>query len=459
MPKDPSKPSKKSSLPIPPPPDRPQQCHFYVARKRRYCGLPAKKSLKYCGEHLIAHPENEIADNLKRVPCPYDNSHTVFEKDLDSHMKSRCNSRPKDNPPCHCLNINCSLPLSEEELEFQKNIFSHQKMYVQPWLARVQLSPLDREELYSFIQKVSDIHDKYVDIIELKQLSHPHLQKTNADGITLKHFDQITSIIGLMDEYGMLKDKASIFAEFGAGRGDLSRYLKNALKEENGEASYLLIDRKSVRNKVDQTLHGRSAHKSTVQRVLIDIKDLVLSKIECIEKSNSRKKVVALSKHLCGCATDITLKCLMNYVDYENTLDHKNPINGIIIALCCHQLCRYEMYPNIEFLDSVGISKTDFERICKMSSWATSSKQVSGQDEDHADIEGEEEDKDDSTNHFSGLDHKQREVIGCKCKRLLDIGRAKFLEKYGFKTKLVYYVDLSSSLENCALIAVPVQSG
>lgn len=38
---------------------------------------------------------------------------------------------------------------------------------------------------------------------------------------------------------------------------------------------------------------------------------------------------------------------------------------------------------------------------------------------------------------------------------MIDIGRVRYLEAHGFKAELVYYVDRSTSLENCALIAVP----
>jgi tRNA:m4X modification enzyme len=60
-------------------------------------------------------------------------------------------------------------------------------------------------------------------------------------------------------------------------------------------------------------------------------------------------------------------------------------------------------------------------------------------------------------NHFSGRDHVERESIGYKCKRVIDAGRAKYLEQFGFDAKLVYYVDSATSLENCALIATPKQ--
>lgn len=68
----------------------------------------------------------------------------------------------------------------------------------------------------------------------------------------------------------------------------------------------------------DSVLLGLSKTKSTVQRVTIDIKDLELSKVQALTtEDGKRKKVVAFSKHLCGSATDITLKCIMNYVEEQ----------------------------------------------------------------------------------------------------------------------------------------------
>ncbi|KAG1047547.1 hypothetical protein G6F43_010012 [Rhizopus delemar] len=447
-------------LELPPVPNKPQQCHFFVARKRRYCNLPAKKLQKYCGEHMTQDPENQVS-NLKRIPCPYDNSHTVFEKDLKVHLEKRCNSRPRGLPVCHSLNINCTLPLSKEELDFQKNIYSHQKMHVQPWLARVQLKLLTRQELESIYDKVSTAYDKFVQPIETEILKHVAVEQKRAEVQWTKHLDQQSSLIGHMEQNGMLQDKSAIFVEFGAGKGELSSWVKKAIQEENGESTFVLIDRKNVRNKVDPSLVGHSEQKSTVQRLLMDIKDLELAKVECI--TNNEKKVVAFSKHLCGCATDITLKCLMNYVEHERSLGRSEPIAGIVIAMCCHQLCRYEMYPNTEYLESIDMNKTEFERMCKISSWGISGereKQKKNDEEDeHGDLEEEgdegDEDRDQTANHFTGLDRVQREKIGYQCKRVLDTGRVKFLEKYGFNAKLVYYVDPATSLENCALIATP----
>jgi tRNA:m4X modification enzyme len=56
------------------------------------------------------------------------------------------------------------------------------------------------------------------------------------------------------------------------------------------------------------------------------------------------------------------------------------------------------MYPNTEYLENINMSKIEFERMCKMSSWATcSSSKRQGkelkdteEEEEHANNEDEE---------------------------------------------------------------------
>ena len=56
--------------------------------------------------------------------------------------------------------------------------------------------------------------------------------------------------------------------------------------------------------------------------------------------------------------------------------------------------------------------------------------------------------------HYSGLGHSEREILGYKCKRILDMGRVRYLEANGFQSYLIYYVDSLVSLENVALLAI-----
>lgn len=46
-----------------------------------------------------------------------------------------------------------------------------------------------------------------------------------------------------------------------------------------------------------------------------------------------------------------------------------------------------------------------------------------------------------------------RAALGRKCKRILDAGRAAYLEKFQLKTRLVHYCEEQDSLENCLLLA------
>jgi tRNA:m4X modification enzyme len=56
--------------------------------------------------------------------------------------------------------------------------------------------------------------------------------------------------------------------------------------------------------------------------------------------------------------------------------------------------------------------------------------------------------------HWTGLDFIERQNLGFKCKRILDLGRLDALQKSGAnEAKLVYYVEKDSSLENLCLQA------
>lgn len=46
-----------------------------------------------------------------------------------------------------------------------------------------------------------------------------------------------------------------------------------------------------------------------------------------------------------------------------------------------------------------------------------------------------------------------RVVLGRKCKRILDAGRAAYLERFQLKTQLVHYCEEDDSIENCLLLA------
>ena len=101
----------------------------------------------------------------------------------------------------------------------------------------------------------------------------------------------------------------------------------------------------------------------------------------------------------------------------------------------------------------------------KESSFGTKLKDVetgigessSDQLQKHSEPAGEHEIPDDDGDYYhpryGSLTPEQREEVGYQCKKLIDIGRLKFIEMHGFHVRLVKYTTSELSLENVALLA------
>ncbi|PVU96350.1 hypothetical protein BB561_001241 [Smittium simulii] len=102
-------------------------CQFFVKHKNRFCRLIPKVGNPFCGEHAIQSAKTsesesstqascQTANKKVRVPCPYDTSHTVDLAKLEIHMKSKCNSRPKQTLEAYFLrdiNMKVNQPTQE----------------------------------------------------------------------------------------------------------------------------------------------------------------------------------------------------------------------------------------------------------------------------------------------------------------------------------------------------------
>lgn len=204
-----------------------------------------------------------------------------------------------------------------------------------------------------------------------------------------KHADQQSSIIGHLLNLNALNQN-NVFVEFGSGRGELMSLVQQLVAAEG-----YVVDKKNCRFKF--------ATKTTT-RLQIDIKDLDL------KEAVPQKPIIAFSKHLCGSATDLTLRCLL-----------KSGFKTAVIAVCCHQKCCPSSFLGLHQLKQDGLDELDLILMCKISSWA-----VSG-----------------------GYQPK----IGLKSKRVLDFLRVDFLLSMGYNARLVYYTLETTTLENCAIVS------
>ncbi|KAF9187133.1 tRNA:m(4)X modification enzyme TRM13, partial [Haplosporangium sp. Z 767] len=184
---------QKVQGPPPPVPNRPRQCHFLLPSKGKYCSLTTKLGNKFCGEHSMheaaadgpsgtgagkENDENKEGKTLrKRIPCPFDPSHTAWADDLKAHLY-KCNARPKDNPAQYCEDVNLTLPRPDKSTTSTSETASGAATPTAVTEGKSDvLSILSQEQLESFIKKIQDLHAKYVPEIRTMVLDHPALDE------------------------------------------------------------------------------------------------------------------------------------------------------------------------------------------------------------------------------------------------------------------------------------------
>ncbi|XP_062353859.1 tRNA:m(4)X modification enzyme TRM13 homolog isoform X2 [Cinclus cinclus] len=409
----------------------PGRCAHFVLRKRRFCRMIPAPGRRFCGEH--GHEE------------------VYFVQDINAGLKDVAEIPEKQVP----------------------------------------LSLLSVEELQNLIIKLKKASNGLELHLKEQILSHQALQEALNDPkngeSAFKHLKQQASILGNMEKLHLL-GPGMCFVEFGAGRGKLSHWVDIAL--ENVESvQFLLVERATTRFKVD----GKHKRRDSIfERLQVDIQHLCLNKVPILEKK--RLPVVGIGKHLCGAATDLALRCLVeSYTtccdgedeepapkrcraaqtevaphkpagNASTTEDHK-PVAGIVIALCCHHKCDWTHYVGREFFKSVGLGPVEFHYFQRMSSWATcgmrETTSKASTSEDSEDQTNEEHERtlsrtESGSDTLQGiLSVEERKEIGCLCKRLIDHGRVEYLQQQGYKAALQYYTESAVSLENVLLTAVP----
>ncbi|XP_065738670.1 tRNA:m(4)X modification enzyme TRM13 homolog isoform X2 [Phocoena phocoena] len=443
------------------------RCGYYVEKKKRFCRMVVAAGKRFCGEHAGAAEEENAR---KRILCPLDPKHTVYEDQLAKHLK-KCNSREKPKPDFFIQDINAGL---KDETEIPEKL--------------VPISFLSEEQMENLIKKLRKASEALHDALN---------DPKNGDSAT-KHLKQQASILGNIEKLKLLGPRRC-FVEFGAGKGKLSHWVDIALKDAE-KVHFILVEKVTTRFKVD----GKHRKKNSVfERLQIDIQHLCLNKIPLLSKE--KLPVVGIGKHLCGVATDLALRCLVetyaasceerneeplakrvknDKTEKEiNTLakegNEKNipekwtPVAGIVIALCCHHRCDWRHYVGKEYFRALGLGAVEFHYFQRMSSWATCGMQktsleasnISTKRKDKQNDGSEEHDDggyritDDSTESLPGfLNVEEKKKIGHLCKLLIDQGRINYLQQKGFNPALQYYTDPLVSLENVLLTALPNHS-
>ncbi|KAM7360964.1 tRNA:m(4)X modification enzyme TRM13 homolog isoform 2-T3 [Cochliomyia hominivorax] len=405
-------------------------CAHWVKRKKRFCKMTVTNGKEYCGEHepvTKSDANDESSKENERIPCPLDGKHTIYKKNLRKHLKI-CNARPSEDLPEYIQkNINAGGDNEDES--------------IQEDLRNIKLNELEDKEFYGVIDKVKELHKKYVENnIEKLECHHKcmdeELAKEEYGKESRKHLVQAAALLGILDKEQKIENSTS-FVEFGAGKGQLAFYLAKLLQSKQN-SQVVLVDRMSLRHKKDNKIEDRSL----VQRIRADIADFCIDKLQTLKSS---QHCIAVSKHLCGGATDLTLRCITQAKERLTDL--------IMIAVCCHHRCDWRSFVGKEFFKEHEISQREFVIITKMVSWAICGTGMSR--ERRKAIEEQELTPQElaDMNANQRLSLAERETIGFMCKRVLDYARLCYLRQNGYEAVLNYYVPRDVTLENLVLLA------
>ncbi|XP_073820288.1 tRNA:m(4)X modification enzyme TRM13 homolog [Musca autumnalis] len=405
-------------------------CKHWVQRKKRFCKMTVAKGKDYCGEHApaVILEDGKSPEEQDRIPCPLDGKHTVYKKNLKKHLKI-CNAKPKEDLPDY-IQKNVNAGVAEDALKSDQ-------------LNSIKLSELEDSEFYRVIDKVKELYNKHVDG-QIKSLDYHHkcmdeeLAKEEYGKESRKHLVQAAALLGILDNEQTIKNCTS-FVEFGAGKGQLAFYLSKLL-ESKQNSQVILVDRMSLRHKKDNKIEDRSL----VQRIRADIIDFKLEKLPALENS---QHCVAVSKHLCGGATDLTLRCIVQAAAEKCLTDL------IMIAVCCHHRCDWSSFVGKNFFKRHVVSPREFAIITKMVSWAICGTGMSRERRKALEEQNltEQEIKEIQSNQRLSL--AEREAIGFMCKRILDYARLEYLRENEYDANLFYYVEKDVTLENVVLLA------
>ncbi|EOD38131.1 hypothetical protein EMIHUDRAFT_200603 [Emiliania huxleyi CCMP1516] len=382
----------------------PGVCELYLPNKRRYCRFSVVAGYRYCTHHLAARSDG-TAD---RIPCPLDPAHSIFARDLRRHLKvcpKAKEAAAEASLPCFRRDVNAGEQLTAPGAPL-------------PATAPAP-TPIAGLPLHASLAVASR--------------AEPPLGRVSAE--REKHGLQHEAMLEVLRALppGSMLGSGFVYVELGAGKGGLSA----AIGQAAPGAAFVLLDWAKPVAAHDAVLRERH---STI-RYKIDLRHLWL------RGGSGGRRRVAVAKHLCGAATDFALRAV---ADAEN--GDGPAMSGVMIATCCHHRCSWgaaacrgpaspartppdsevETDPVVgayvarEFLREAGVDEDSFRLLTAISSWATSTADpaVLRLGEALGEV----------------IDGATRAEWGRRCKRLLDLGRSRYLAARGYAVRLQTYV-------------------
>lgn len=153
---------------------------------------------------------------------------------------------------------------------------------------------------------------------------------------------------------------------------------------------------------------------------------------------------VAITKHLCGGATDGSLMALCSP-------PLKDFVGACCLAPCCHQKMRRDQYCNMAFLQSFGFCQTHIgKRAVQDIDFKTFGMLITMSKHPGTELLGFEYKK---STLLKLLGFEWASELGRQSRLLFEEGRAQYLRAHGFDAHLVRYCSREVTGDNLAIIA------
>ncbi|CAH8581420.1 unnamed protein product [Schistosoma rodhaini] len=443
-----------------------ERCGYFMNEKNKYCRQLRLKGSNRCFTH-----ETSVA----KVACPLDPSHLVTRSKLQKHLK-RCSKEHRVKAVYDVTGIN-SANLCNNKIVPKVSLADVSAVTVLRLVARL-------EELNSELNLIEQIKDLSVGdihpLISFTMNNQRHWCSSGFPGIkeipsflqsddtilnssndkdtnlsednfsvnpehvirgSKRHIYQNGCLIRVLEEENLLTT-GNLYLEFGAGRAGLSHWINNCLaSSELGsrcydrfpgiwpvkapETSFVLVELNSVRFKMDR----RQRDEGNFTRITINIADLDLARVPLIQEN--KRPLIAVAKHLCGDATDLSLRCLKNAGNIMN-------LSGIMFAVCCHSKCTWNETAGRFWLEKEAkITSDEFRLISYLSSWSVSGLKCKSSEQANNHIHSSDQsylealksgDEKECQNALHNLDACVKVRIGKICKRLIDWGRLMYIK-------------------------------
>ena len=259
----------------------------------------------------------------------------------------------------------------------------------------------------------------------------PH-QLSDAERFAEQHAAIASILSAVVAETGPLP-----VIEFGAGDGALS----HALWEAKAASNFVLVDRKPPKRR-----GGGFGFKPV--RLCVDVETLPPAELRACAPRGG----LVLSNHMCGCALDAAVHCAVRAFDVPTAREGGGGGGGgggachlaaVIAVSCCHHKCDWESYLGRRFFGSLGLGAREFELIRKWSRAAARRNKPSDTRERVVQLAAD-----------LGISTDGAVELGALCRRLLDTGRLRELERRGYEVAILRHVDFSVTADNVMLLAV-----